>query len=385
MTDHRPRVPPPALAPGDVYLYAHANGAVFVLDSDGRSRLAPLAEATAVAEGCHAAGHRVRLGRDAGPLADGAVARLDAAGVPFEVLDGVPPPQAWSEGTTALMEAAAHGNDRLLDDLVARGATLHDRDTSGSTALHHAAANGNVHAIDALVGAGVDPDDRNGDGFTPYRLATATRQLAAAQRLADLGADTGAGTADVVEFHPSHRSIRWMWLLIPAIDLVAAVILGVTLHPLAGLALAAGAVAILRWRRPPPELRAGGAPVRLEGTTLIIRGRGPAREIDLRSVGAAAIAGATGDHARFGGGWLLLDHPDGAPADREVLRRLAVPADELDAVAGRMGRVLVVPLAGGRSDEVVLPVGNVLSALGTDLSPTLIAQLARARQRARRP
>ena len=62
---------------------------------------------------------------------------------------------------------------------------------------------------------------------------------------------------------------------------------------------------------------------------------------------------------------------------------LGVPAAELDAVAGRMGRVVVVPMAGGRHREVVLAVGNVLSGLGVDLSPGLRAQLARAREEAR--
>lgn len=381
MSEHPSRVPAPDLAPGDVYLYAFDNGAVFVLGTDGRSQLSPLDDAVEVAAGCHAAGCRVVLGRDPGPVAGTLTDRLRSQGVPAEEIDAAAP-QTWSDGTTALMEAAAHGNDRLLDDLVARGATLHDRDVSGSTALHHAAANGNVHALEALVGAGLDPDDRNRDGFTPYRLATATRQLAAAQRLADLGADTGAGADGAITFR-GHGATTWAWWAIPILDVAAAVIIGATVHPVAGLAFAVVTLAIALRLRPPSQHRAGGAPRRLTGTTLTIRGASGTRDLDLRQVTTAAIAGATGDQAYLGGRSLLLDHPDGAPADRDALRRLGVPAAELDAVAGRMGRVVVVPLAGGHHREVVLAVGNVLSGLGVEMSPSLRAQLARAREEAR--
>ncbi|HEU5085641.1 MAG TPA: ankyrin repeat domain-containing protein [Acidimicrobiales bacterium] len=383
MTEHPARVPPPALAAGDVYLYAHANGALFVLESDGRSRLAPLDEAVAVAAGCHAAACRVRAGWDDAPLAEEAIGHLRRQGIPLDVVDGAAPPQTWHHGTTALMEAAAHGNDRLLDDLVARRATLHDRDASGSTALHHAAANGNLHAVDALVGAGLDADDRNADGFTPYRLAVAARQLTAAQRLADLGADTGAGTTAAMTFHRSHRRALFAWLLIPAVDVAAAAIIGITVHPLAGLAFAVVALGVLRFVAPPREAWAGGAPVRLQGTTLTIRGIGPARDVDLRLVTAAAVGGAPGGRAEAGARWLLLDHPEGSPADRDLLRRLAVPPAELDALAARVGRVLVVPMAGGRHDEVLLAVGNVLSGLGVDLSASLRAHLDRTRRDSR--
>lgn len=383
VTDHPPRIPPPELATGDVYVYAHANGAVFVLDSDGRSRLAPLDDAVVVAEGCHAAGHRVRAAWDDAPLAEGAIGRIRQHGVPLDVVEGATAPQTWDDGTTALMEAAAHGNDRLLDDLVARRATLLDRDVSGSTALHHAAAHGNVHAVEVLVGAGLDPDERNREGFTPYRLAMATRQLAAAQRLADLGADTGAGAADAVTFHAGHRGTMLVWLVLPVLDLVAAVIIGLTVHPLAGLAFAALTLVVLRWLSPPRAFWAGGAPQRLHGTTLTVRGLGAARDVDLRLVTTAAVGGGDGRSAARGARWLLLDHPDGAPADRDVLRRLVVPAAELDLLAARIRRVLVVPMAGGRHGEVLLAVGNVLSGLGVDLSPGLRAQLDRARRDAR--
>lgn len=384
MTDHPRRVPPPELAPGDVYVHAHANGAVFVLESDGRSRLAPLEEALAVGRACHAAGCSVRFGQEPGPLADDVVRRFHEHGVPLDVVEGGVAPQTWDDGTTALMEAAAVGNDRLLDDLVARRATVPDRDASGSTALHHAAVNGNLHAIDALVAAGLSPDDGNAEGFTPYRLAVAARQLVAAQRLADLGADTSAGTAEVMTFHRSHRMAMFVWLVLPVIQLIAAVIIGVTVHPLAGLVTAAVLLAVLRWIAPPRAFWAGGAPRRLDGTTLTVQGLGAPREIDLRLVTAAAIGGSSGQQAAWGARWVVLDHPDGPPVDRDVLRRLQIPEVELDAVATRFGRALVLPLAGGRHGEVILALGTVLSGLGVDLSASFRAQLDRGRRAARR-
>lgn len=383
MTDQPRRAPAPELAPGDVYIHALANGAVFVLESDGRSRLAPLDDALAVAEACEAAGCRVRFARQPGSLPDDVVRRLHELGVALDEVEGAVTPQTWDGGTTALMEAAAVGNDRLLDDLVARGATLHERDASGSTALHHAAVRGNLHAIESLVAAGLPPDEANGDGFTPYRLAIAARQLAAAQRLADLGADTRAGAADAVTFHRSHRMAMFVWLILPVLQVVAAIIVGATVHPLAGAALAVGLLAVTARIAPPRAFWAGGAPRRLDGTTLTVQGLGAATEVDLTLVTAIAIGGSTGRNAAWGARWLLLDHPDGPPVDRSALRRLLVPAAELDAVAARFSRALVVPLSGGRHDEVILAVGTVLSGLGADLSATLRAQLDRARRDAR--
>lgn len=380
MTNGPPRAAAPELAPGDVYIHALANGAVFVLESDGRSRLAPLDDALAVAVACEASGCRVRFGRQPGPLADDVDRRLRNRGVTLHVVAGAVAPQTWDAGTTALMEAAAAGNDRLLDDLVTRQATLEDRDVSGSTALHHAAAAGNLHAIDALVAGGLDPDQPNAEGFTPYRLAIAARRLEAGQRLADLGADTGAGAGAPVTFHRSHRRAMQVWLVLPVLDVVVAVVVGVTVHPLVGLVVGAALLAVLSRLAPPRQLWAGGAPLRLEGTTLTVQGLGAARQVDLRSVTVAAIGGSSGRQSAYGARWIVLDQPDGPPVDRDGLRRLMIPSAELDAVAGRFGRALVLPLAGDRHDEVILALGTTLSGLGVDLSAGLRGQLDHARR-----
>ena len=70
---------------------------------------------------------------------------------------------------------------------------------------------------------------------------------------------------------------------------------------------------------------------------------------------------------------------------RRGLRRLAIPADELDAVADRVERAVVVTLDGVHRDEVIRTVGNLLSSRGVDLSTSLRRQLADARAVPDRP
>lgn len=373
-------IPLPALAAGDVYLFAHANGAISLRYADGRSMLVPLDEAVAVAEGCHAAGSEVVVGWEDVPIAATAIGRIREAGVPLDVFDLAAPPQAWPDGTDALIEAAAHGSDRVLDDLLVRGADPHHRDVSGSTALHHAAANGSVHAVGALVAAGAEVDAVNGQGFTPLHLARACREPEAVTRLVELGADPSAPTdADgPVRFSHAHAGTAYVWLL-PAAFVVAAAVGFWPLTPLGAAALVAFAAAVAGIA-PPRAFWAGGIPRQLDGTVLSVRAPfGRTRTIDLADVTVAGIGGSTGRAARLGARWLLLGHPDGVPVTRRSLRRLLVPAADLDALAERLDRAVVVPIAGGRTAEVLRPVGNALSGLGVDLSASLRAQLERAR------
>ena len=209
MTGPTAGVTPPPLDPGDVYLYSHGNGAIFVLEARGRSRLVTLDDAVAVVAGCHTAGGRVVVGWDDTAIARAVIERIRSAGVPVVEAAGAQPPHTWGEGTDAVMEAAAVAADRLLDDLLARGVDVQHRDDSGSTALHHAAAHGNLHAIEALVSAGADLDLANHDGFTPHALALATRQQAAAQRLVALGAARvgGPGAGAVLPAQPPRHAL----------------------------------------------------------------------------------------------------------------------------------------------------------------------------------
>lgn len=370
----------PVLATGDIYLYAHANGAIYLGYGDGRSMLVTLADAVDAAEGCAAAGCRVVVGNDDEPIAVHVVERVRAASVPVEAFAPAAPPHSWGSGTDALMEAASIGNDLLLDDLVARGADVGHRDASGSTALHHAAANGNLHAIDALVDGGADLDLANAEGFTPLQLARACREHDAASRLIERGAAPSgiAGARSGVRFSRAHAGTAYVWL-VPAAFVVVAVAAAWPLTPLVALGLAAfaGAVAVVA---PPRPFWLGGIPQRLDATVLTVRRPfGRTRTVDLAEVTVAGLGGSTHRGARLGARWILLGHPAGTPVTRRSLRRLLVPPQDLDALAARMDRIVVVPLAGGRTDEVIRPVGNALSGLGIDLSSTLRAQLVRAR------
>lgn len=374
----------PLLADGDVYLYSHANGAIFVLASDGRSRLVPLAEAEEVVAGCHRAGHRVVVGWDESLLGRQVIERITASEVPVTVYEAPRPPHFWNEGTDALMEAASHGNDRILDDLIERGAAVDRTDDSGSTALHHAAVRGNLHAIEALVAAGADVEHVNHRGFTPHMLAASVSETAAARLLASLGSDP-EGNLVSVRFGPSHYAVLYIW---PLIHLGLVVMLAAFLWPVSWIDAVLILAAVLAYSRvsPPLAFWAGGVPRRLDGTTLVLRTiSGRERTVDLSRVTGAAIGGQPTRSGAFGARWLLLGHPGGRPVDRKALHRLRVRPDELDGVAEHIDRVVVVPVGASKGDEVVVPVGNVLSGRGVLQSRSLRRQLTTARHALDRP
>lgn len=383
MTGAEPGLPPPALGSADVYVHALANGAVFLLDATGRGGLVPLGTALAAGEGAAAAGGRVLLGQDDTDLARDAVEVLRRHGLPLVDQPGAPAPQTWEHGTDALMEAAANGSDELLDDLLARGADPHQVDDSGASALHHAAAHGNLHALDALAAAGADLDRANRDGLTPLAIARATRQDAAIERLVELGAGIGtgldpAGTAPIT-FRRTHLGAVWFFVLLPIPMLVTAVVGLWPLSAVDGIVVALVAGAYL-WLAPPRPYWTGGVPRGLAGDRLLLRTvTGGSRTVDLADVTAAALCG-TGQARAYGGRVVLLAHRDGTPATPHQLRRLGMAADEAAMVADRFDRVIAVPLSGAHRDEVVLALGNRLSALGVDLSAGFRRQLAAARR-----
>ncbi|MGI8684372.1 MAG: hypothetical protein ACR2MO_04665 [Acidimicrobiales bacterium] len=106
---------------------------------------------------------------------------------------------------------------------------------------------------------------------------------------------------------------------------------------------------------------------------------GSTRTVDLTGVTVAGAGGSTSRSAFMGARWLLLGHPDGYPVTRRTLRRLVVPDEEIDALAARADRIVVIAVDGPNRDEVLLAVGNLLSGRGIDLSESLRRQLAGAR------
>lgn len=429
----------PPLGDGDVYLYAFGNGGIGVVYGDGRRLDVTLADAQATARGAHEAGCQVWIGGDDAPLSLDALHRIAEVGVPFEPFGAPMPPQTWPGGTDALMSAAAHGHDRVLDDLLARGADLHQRDVGGSTALHHAAAEGNVHAIEALVAHGATIDRPNDRGATPLRLAEGRGHAEAAARLRALGAaptgsagesqgpaadappldrpapgsrsspppasvpsgsvstgsnppgsassgstPSGASTSADRRGEPGprtcgrgHALVLAVWLYPPVL---LAVVVGVMWPPSTVAVLVVGLLLGLYLLVAPwSALPVGIAPRAFEGSTLIGRRlTGATVRVDLDQVTYGAFGGSTATDGFRAGRWILLAHPDGRRLSRGALRRLLVPAAERDEVLARGDRFVVVPVDGPSRAEVMVPIARALDARRVPRSPSLAAQLAEA-------
>jgi hypothetical protein len=340
------------MASGDVYLYSHGNGAIFLMQSDGRSRLVPVGEAVTVAEACRSQGRTVFAGWDETAIARHVVEQITTDGAPITVFEPPRPPHQWNEGTDALMEAAARQTDHILDDLIARGAALDRTDDSGSTALHHAAARGNLHAIERLVAAGATVDVVNLRGFTPRMLAMSTSETAAADLLESLGADP-EGHGQAVRFGLGHYGAFYYWVVIMVLFVAA---LAAFLWPLTLVDGALLLAVVLVYSRivPPLAFWAGGVPRAIDGTMLELRGlSGRKRLVDLRDVTGAAVGGVPTRSGMFGARYLILGHPGGHRVDARSLRRLNVPTAEVEGVAGHIDRAIVVPV-GPSGDEVAM-------------------------------
>lgn len=384
----------PPLAVGDVYLYAHRNGGIGVVYGDGRRLDVTLADARATARGAHDAGSTVWIGGDDAPLAVDALHRITEAGVPLTAFGAPIPPQTWPSGTDALISAAAHGSDPILDDLLARGADVHHRDDAGSTALHHAAAMGNTHAIEALVAHGAVIDRPNERGATPLRLAEGRGHPEAAALLRALGAPPVQAVAPaqpvdptdppaIADAEPStcgraHVLVLAVWLYPPLLLLVG---LALTWPPNPTSAAVFGSIgalylAVAPWR----ALAAAVAPRRFEGSALIGRRlTGASRRVDLDEVTFVGFGGSTSTGSLRSGRWILLAHPAGRKLSSWTLRRLLVPPDELDEVLAHRSSLVVVSVDGPSRAEVLLPLA---ARLGRDVprTATVAAQFAGARQ-----
>ena len=94
-------------------------------------------------------------------------------------------------GTTALIEAAANGQSRVIRMLLNRNADL-TRENWYGTALHCAAEAGKLVSISELLDVGLDIDIRDESGRTPLHCATISGQPLAMQLLLDRGAEVDA-------------------------------------------------------------------------------------------------------------------------------------------------------------------------------------------------
>ena len=91
-----------------------------------------------------------------------------------------------ANGETPLMLAALRGQESLVVQLVARGATVNHR---GWTPLHYAATGGHARVAAFLIGAHADVNAESPNGSTPLMMAAMYGNAATVKLLLESGAD----------------------------------------------------------------------------------------------------------------------------------------------------------------------------------------------------
>lgn len=74
-------------------------------------------------------------------------------------------------GETALREAAFHGQEACVQELLAAGAAVDAKDYTGTIALGHAAAGGSAACVCILLEAGASPEAASNTGCTALMKA----------------------------------------------------------------------------------------------------------------------------------------------------------------------------------------------------------------------
>eukprot|EP01068_Selenidium_serpulae_P008406 Selendium_serpulae@DN4978_c0_g1_i11.p1 len=87
----------------------------------------------------------------------------------------------------AFHSAAKAGRLNEMRRLVARGASVGERDTNGATALHYAAEKGHYEVVLYLLGRGADVDAQCGLRTTPLHLAAICGHYAVVRLLVEGG------------------------------------------------------------------------------------------------------------------------------------------------------------------------------------------------------
>lgn len=98
-----------------------------------------------------------------------------------------------SHGNEFMVQAAAHGDKRLLEQLLRNGYDINYEDRGGTTPLSAAAVEGNREILDYLVSKGADVNRKNRlSAQTPLMAAAEMGQRESVNRLLDSGADACA-------------------------------------------------------------------------------------------------------------------------------------------------------------------------------------------------
>ena len=111
-----------------------------------------------------------------------------SAGIDLEVKD--------ERGWTALMIAAANGQEKLAQLLIHSGARLTAKDVNGFTPLHWAAFKGMSNIVDLLLSKEVDVDSQSKFKWTPLMQACTRGHLEACSILVAAGANQDLTNSD---------------------------------------------------------------------------------------------------------------------------------------------------------------------------------------------
>ncbi len=91
-------------------------------------------------------------------------------------------------GSTLLHTAAYNDHSDVIQELIARGATINQKNLVGETALYSGVLRGGKESIEALLKAGADPGLPDNNGLTPLKLATDRKFTEVADLLRKYGA-----------------------------------------------------------------------------------------------------------------------------------------------------------------------------------------------------
>jgi uncharacterized protein len=96
---------------------------------------------------------------------------------PFEICAQVPPSAEDLSNYTAIFAAAARGDAKQIDTLIAKGERVDVRDAYGRTPLHVAAYRGHHEAMRMLVRTGADPNALENDHYDIVTIAAVANDI----------------------------------------------------------------------------------------------------------------------------------------------------------------------------------------------------------------
>ncbi|BDA42610.1 probable Myotrophin at C-terminar half [Coccomyxa sp. Obi] len=127
-----------------------------------------------------------KIGERMGPVAEGAAA--------------APQPQAAAAASMPeinnLLDAAKHGDLEAVQDFLAIGKDVNERDGDGRSALHYAVAYSHGDIVEELISSGADLEARDSKENTPLHYAAGYGRSQLVRQLLEAGAQAAAENAN---------------------------------------------------------------------------------------------------------------------------------------------------------------------------------------------